>query len=160
MGGLMDRRAAIVAVLDRLVVEHLAEVPCAAGVVSVKRVDDAARAIDELVAIDIDAAFGGAVGGGKTVAHAKPLVDMVIGDLLASLAADLEEAITANPNEEPLRWFRFSHLPPDKAGVSADFADLAVQLLTKAPASTQRTRALECLLAAKDCAVRASMVGR
>lgn len=54
-----------------------------------------------------------------------------------------------------LQFFAYDHLPEHLKRVSAPFGDLAQQIMETLPANQQRTAALENLLAAKDCAVRA-----
>lgn len=59
--------------------------------------------------------------------------------------------------EPLLQFFVHAHLPPRLREVSRPFGDLAVELVTALPGNEQRTRALEHLLEAKDCAVRAML---
>lgn len=56
-----------------------------------------------------------------------------------------------------LQYFSYAHLPPHLRDVSAPFGDMAAKIVSTLPACMQRTRALEKLLEAKDCAVRASL---
>jgi hypothetical protein len=73
--------------------------------------------------------------------------------------------VTVNPEDRHpataglLRWFEYSHLPPELQTVSAVFygcAHAAVELLRDGP---ELTTALRKLLEAKDCAVRAAIDG-
>lgn len=56
-----------------------------------------------------------------------------------------------------LQYFRFSHLPPALQERSKPFADLAHWIARELPENEQSRRALEHLLIAKDCAVRAAL---
>ena len=71
----------------------------------------------------------------------------------------------ANPHtDQPPEWlrqfFKYDHLPPHLALVSAPFCELADRLIETLPRNPERTVALRKLLEAKDCAVRASLAGR
>ena len=57
--------------------------------------------------------------------------------------------------EPLLQFFAFDHLPDELQAISAQFHDLAVNLLICLPRNPERTVALRKLLEAKDCAVRA-----
>lgn len=57
-----------------------------------------------------------------------------------------------------LRFFHYSHLPPQLAAVSAPFCHLAHRMVTELPRNPERTVALRKLLESKDCAVR-TLVG-
>lgn len=59
--------------------------------------------------------------------------------------------------ERMLQFFRYTHLRPPLAEVSAPFCHLAATLVETLPANPERTAALRKLLEAKDCAVRASI---
>jgi ferritin-like protein len=62
--------------------------------------------------------------------------------------------------EELLHFFAFAHLDEKKQAVSKIFYDAAVTLVNTIPHdSAELTMALRKLLEAKDCAVRASMLG-
>jgi len=54
-----------------------------------------------------------------------------------------------------LQFFTYEHLPPHPQGVSAPFCELAKQMVKELPANAQLDLALQRLLEAKDCAVRA-----
>ena len=54
-----------------------------------------------------------------------------------------------------LKYFAYSHLPPDLQIVSAPFASLAYSMVVFVPRSPERTAGLRKLLEAKDCFVRA-----
>jgi len=71
---------------------------------------------------------------------------------------EIEAALDARVREghEDLRWFRFSHLHPHVAAVSARFAGVAVTLPALA-AGRQRDEAVQRLIEAKDAAVRAAL---
>lgn len=56
-----------------------------------------------------------------------------------------------------LQYFRFEHLPPKLQERSKPFADLAHWIARELPENEQSRRALEHLLIAKDCAVRAAL---
>lgn len=56
-----------------------------------------------------------------------------------------------------LQYFRFEHLPPKLQATSKPFADLAHWISRELPENEQSRRALEHLLVAKDCAVRAGL---
>ena len=56
-----------------------------------------------------------------------------------------------------MRWFQFSHLPPQLQEVSRPFALLAAELEAKFGQSTECQVALRKLLEAKDAAVRAAI---
>ena len=56
-----------------------------------------------------------------------------------------------------LQFFRFEHLPPRLQATSKPFADLAQWIARELPENEQSRRALEHLLIAKDCAVRAGL---
>lgn len=56
-----------------------------------------------------------------------------------------------------LQFFRYDHLPPKLAEISAPFAALARLIVTDLPRNPERTVALRKLVEAKDCAVRAAL---
>lgn len=56
---------------------------------------------------------------------------------------------------ETFAHFSYDHLPPHLQDVSKDFHNLAEKTIDRAPGALQTLRALERLLEAKDCAVRA-----
>ena len=59
--------------------------------------------------------------------------------------------------ERMLKWFEFSHLPPDLQQVSGQFHALATGLCEVTEPGPERTVALRKLLEAKDAAVRARL---
>lgn len=59
--------------------------------------------------------------------------------------------------DEVLRFFHYAHLPPKLAKISAPYAALALKTVTELPRCAERTKALNKLLEAKDCAVRANI---
>lgn len=84
-----------------------------------------------------------------------------------------EDVALSDHPERMLKWFRYSHLPPDLRAVSKPFAELALSLCTTVPDGTaepkdvppgaaspgpERTTALRKLLEAKDAAVRARLI--
>lgn len=69
----------------------------------------------------------------------------------------LELRIKTDVEEPILKFFRFAHLPDALACVSAEFAKLALLILSKAPQSAERTVALRKLLESKDASVRACL---
>jgi hypothetical protein len=54
-----------------------------------------------------------------------------------------------------LQFFTFAHLPPHLQEVSRPFGELARQIVDTLPSNPERHAAIEQLLRAKDCAVRA-----
>jgi hypothetical protein len=59
-------------------------------------------------------------------------------------------------NRHPLlQFFAYEHLPPHLQAVSKPFGELAELILDTLPPNSERNKALDELLAAKDCAVRA-----
>ncbi len=56
-----------------------------------------------------------------------------------------------------LQYFRYSHLSPAMQARSKPFSDLAHWIARELPENEQSRRALEHLLIAKDCAVRAGL---
>lgn len=65
-----------------------------------------------------------------------------------------EEQITTDPI---LRFFHYSHLPPQLQAASKPFCDLAAHIVTTLPRCAERTVALRKLLEAKDAGVRANV---
>lgn len=57
--------------------------------------------------------------------------------------------------EHIMQFFNYGHLPEELQKVSAPFASLAGDIVTKLPRNPERTTALRKLLEAKDAAVRA-----
>ncbi len=58
-----------------------------------------------------------------------------------------------------LRHFDYAHLPERLAAVSRPFCELAYTVADTLPADPETTVCLRKLLEAKDCAVRAAVVG-
>lgn len=56
-----------------------------------------------------------------------------------------------------LKYFKYSHLPPQLQAVSVQFAHTAEFIVTTLPRNPERTVALRKLLEAKDAAVRANL---
>lgn len=65
----------------------------------------------------------------------------------------------AGDTAEIMPFFEYSHLPPHLQEVSAPFALIANTIVASLPACRERTKALDRLLEAKDCAVRAKLSG-
>lgn len=69
--------------------------------------------------------------------------------------------IPDDPEERQLRedhawqFFAYAHLPSHLQAVSQPFRDTAREMLLKLPRNPERTKMLNKLLEAKDCAVRA-----
>lgn len=59
--------------------------------------------------------------------------------------------------ERMMKWFEFTHLPPDLQAVSGEFYGLACTLVAMTEPGPERTVALRKLLEAKDAAVRAKL---
>jgi hypothetical protein len=59
--------------------------------------------------------------------------------------------------ERMLKWFGYHHLPPDVQPVSAQFHQLATDIVGGIEPGPERTVALRKLLEAKDAAVRAKL---
>jgi len=61
-------------------------------------------------------------------------------------------------NQHPaLIFFKYEHLPEHLQAVSKPFGDLARKLADELPACRELDKALDRLLEAKDCAVRARL---
>lgn len=58
-----------------------------------------------------------------------------------------------------LQFFEYEHLPDKLKSVSRPFCKLAEEIVKDLPRNPERTVALRKLLEAKDCAVRAALVG-
>jgi hypothetical protein len=77
----------------------------------------------------------------------------------------MQNALLGHPNPEApmtrpcLSHFNFNHLPPDLADVSLPFNRLA-HFVAVLPENPESDMALRKLLEAKDCAVRAAILGR
>lgn len=56
-----------------------------------------------------------------------------------------------------LKWFAYSHLPPQLQEVSKPFGELADSICATVEPGPERTMALRKLLEAKDAAVRAKL---
>ena len=63
------------------------------------------------------------------------------------------------PAEPILRFFGYTHLPPNLAAVSRPFAELAELVHGTLPRCAERTVSLRKILEAKDAAVRARLSG-
>lgn len=61
--------------------------------------------------------------------------------------------------DQILRFFHYSHLPPQLQETSAAFCGLARRIVDTLPRNPERTVALRKLLEAKDAAVRANLQG-
>ena len=65
---------------------------------------------------------------------------------------------TQYPMRPPiLRYFDTGHLPPELAGVSLRFRELALWVAAELPPGPEQSTALRKLLEAKDAAVRAAL---
>lgn len=91
------------------------------------------------------------------------LADALVEDILA--ASD-EELLTEHQEDKgrlamkrhPLmQFFDYTHLPERLQDVSKPFGDLAKFIEASLPDNAERTTALQKLLEAKDCAVRAKI---
>jgi hypothetical protein len=60
-------------------------------------------------------------------------------------------------NYHLLKYFHYSHLPEHLQEISKPFQDLALQMVSVLPGSTETEMMLRKLLEAKDCAVRARL---
>ena len=74
----------------------------------------------------------------------------------------LREVLADSGKDEPrghdaLQFFRWEHLPPHLAEVSRPFAEVARMVVRETGAGSQQDLALNCLLQAKDAAVRARL---
>jgi ferritin-like protein len=58
-------------------------------------------------------------------------------------------------NDHVLQFFEFAHLPEALRDISRPFHTMAHELVSKLPQNPERTKMLNKLLEAKDCAVRA-----
>jgi hypothetical protein len=75
--------------------------------------------------------------------------------------AALEAMLVELAEIEPIcQFFAYWRLPWPLAGVSAIFFAIAKALVETTPANAERTTALRKLLEARDCAVRAHLMGR
>lgn len=68
--------------------------------------------------------------------------------------------MSANKDDDLLRWFDYSHLPTDMQYVSSVFGEAANLLTTMVGPCAERTVALRKLLEAKDAGVRAYLLER
>lgn len=62
-----------------------------------------------------------------------------------------------NDKPEILQFFAYAHLPEHLQEISKPFAALALEIVEKLPGNAQRELALQKLIEAKDCAVRAKV---
>lgn len=58
-----------------------------------------------------------------------------------------------------MRFFDYTHLKPELQAVSKPFSDIATHIVNTLPNNAQRHACLTKLLEAKDCAVRAHLLG-
>jgi hypothetical protein len=61
------------------------------------------------------------------------------------------------PAEPMTKWFAYAHLPEHLQTVSRRFQELALFVVRETQKGPQRDAALQRLLEAKDCAVRATL---
>lgn len=71
--------------------------------------------------------------------------------------APVEFSTTQLSDDPILRYFHYSHLPPQLQSVSATFCGVAFVIVSTLPRNPERTVALRKLLEAKDAAVRANV---
>lgn len=60
-------------------------------------------------------------------------------------------------HEPMLQFFKFDHLPEKMQEISKPFYILATDMVSIIPENTERTKMLNKLLEAKDCAVRSTI---
>lgn len=82
---------------------------------------------------------------------------MDVTKIAADITADPALYATALETDPILKFFRFSHLPPQLQVVSKPFHDLALAIVDYVPRNAERTVALRKLLECKDAAVRAGL---
>ena len=78
-------------------------------------------------------------------------------DPTVPLSQDDIPTATAPPFEPDLQYLAYDHLPPHLQAVSKPFALLANEMMAILPRCHQRTRMIQKILEAKDCAVRAKV---
>ena len=61
------------------------------------------------------------------------------------------------PTDHVMQFFAYDHLPEGLRAISKPFGDLAAEMTRTLPRNPERTKMLNKLLEAKDCAVRASV---
>jgi ferritin-like protein len=61
----------------------------------------------------------------------------------------------SQPVDTALQFFSYAHLPEPLQGISKPYHDLAHLMVSMLPRNPERTKMLNKLLEAKDCAVRA-----
>ena len=61
---------------------------------------------------------------------------------------------------DPLRFFRYEHMPPNLQPVAAAFYQTASWVVDEIPSSAERSAGLRKLLEARDCAIRATVDAR
>jgi hypothetical protein len=66
---------------------------------------------------------------------------------------------SVSPAAELLTFFTYAHLRPELQTISKPFGELAEWIVRELPANREQTVALRKLLEAKDCAVRAKLLG-
>ena len=59
------------------------------------------------------------------------------------------------PSEHIMQFFVYGHLPPQVQAVSKPFCELAQHIVDTLPRNQERTKALNKIMEAKDCACRA-----
>ena len=68
---------------------------------------------------------------------------------------EIEAELMKASNVDPImQYFKFGHLRPDLAAVSASFAGMALLIYNSSKRNPERTAALRKLLEAKDCTIR------
>lgn len=65
--------------------------------------------------------------------------------------------MTPEQTDHIMQFFAYSHLPPHLQEISKPFGDLAQWIVSNLPRNPERTKSLNDLLSAKDCAVRARL---
>lgn len=76
------------------------------------------------------------------------------------IAVPLPASAKPPKDDEPLlRFFEWTHLPPNLQQASYPFQNTAADIVNKLPKNSERDMALRKLLEAKDCAVRAVLMG-
>jgi len=63
----------------------------------------------------------------------------------------------APPTDHAMQFFAYDHLPQAMQSVSKPFSELAKTMVELLPRNPERTKMLNKLLEAKDCAVRAAI---
>ena len=76
----------------------------------------------------------------------------------STINAVVPDPSTENKPHHLMQYFQYSHLPEWLQGASKGFHDLAAKLDESLPPCDQKDKALQKLIEAKDCAVRAMLV--